>query len=156
MKDLKGKIKHWVKIILEFCLNPRLLLCFGIAWIITNGWSYVALGLSFWFKLKWLGIVATAYLTALWIPFTPEKIITVIIAIFLLRIFFPNDKKTLERLRNIKESIKKATKNHFAERKRKKELAKKERNVRKLVMRKRNKKRKRKSHKSRVSRKRNK
>lgn len=106
MKDLKTKIKYWVKTILQFCLNPRLLLCFGIAWIITNGWSYVALGLSFWLDLKWLGIVASAYLTALWIPFTPEKIITVIIAIFLLKLLFPNDKKTLEKLHAMKEKIK--------------------------------------------------
>ena len=127
MKDLKGKIKHWIRTILEFCLNPKLLLCFGIAWIITNGWSYIALGLSFWLELKWLGIVASAYLTALWIPFTPEKIITIIIAIFLLRIFFPNDKKTLERLHKLKESLISTTKTHLAERKQKKELAKKER-----------------------------
>lgn len=106
MKNFKSKIKHWIKTTLEFCLNPRLLLCFGIAWIITNGWSYIALGISFWLDFKWLGIIASAYLTALWIPFTPEKIITVIIAIFLLKILFPNDTKTLKKLHDLKETLK--------------------------------------------------
>ena len=105
MKNLKNKIIHWTKLILEFCLNPRLLLCFGLAWLITNGWSYIALGLSIWLDLKWLGIIASAYLTTLWLPFTPEKIITVIISIFLLKILFPNDKKTLEKLFKVKTAI---------------------------------------------------
>lgn len=103
MKNLKTKIKYWVKTIIQFILNPRLLLCFGIAWIITNGWAYITTAIAVWLKIEWLGTVAGAYLAALWIPFTPEKIITVIIAIFLLKLLFPNDKKTLEKLHNMKE-----------------------------------------------------
>ncbi len=103
MKNLKTKIKYWVKTIIQFILNPRLLLCFGIAWIITNGWAYITAAIAVWLKIEWLGTVAGAYLAALWIPFTPEKIITVIIAIFLLKLLFPNDKKTLEKLHNMKE-----------------------------------------------------
>lgn len=121
MKNLKKEIIHWAKLILEFCLNPRLLLCFGLAWLITNGWSYIALGLSFWLDLKWLGIIASTYLTALWIPFTPEKIITVIISIFLLKLLFPNDKKTLEKLYKIKNAIKLQAKTHRENRIKKKE-----------------------------------
>ena len=30
-------IKKWVMVV----LNPRLLLCLFVAWMITNGWSYV-------------------------------------------------------------------------------------------------------------------
>lgn len=106
MKKYKEKIKHIFKTVIEFCLNPRLLLCLGIAWFITNGWAYIAAALSLWLKIDWLTAVSGAYLAALWIPFTPEKIITVIIAIFLLKLFFPNDKKTLEKLHNMKEKIK--------------------------------------------------
>ena len=112
MKDLKNKIKKWLKIAIEFFLNPRLLLCFGIGWMITNGWAYVATALGLWLKIDWLLGIGAAYLTALWIPFTPEKIITVIIAIFLLKRLFPNDKKTLERLYKMKEKIKSAAKKH--------------------------------------------
>ena len=110
MNNLKGKIKYWVKTAVEFILNPRLLLCLVIAWLITNGWAYIAAALSVALEIEWLAAVSAAYLAALWIPFTPEKIITVIIAIFLLKLLFPGDKKTLEKLHNMKEKIKDATK----------------------------------------------
>ena len=106
MDNLKSKIKHWLKTAVEFILNPRLLLCCGIAWLITNGWVYIASAFAAWFEIGWLGAIAATYLTALWFPFTPEKIITVIIAIFLLKLLFPNDKKTLEKLHNMKEKAK--------------------------------------------------
>ncbi len=103
---LKEKIKYWVKTVVEFILNPRLLLCFGLAWIITNGWAYIVMGLGLLIENEWLIGISGGYLAALWIPFTPEKIITVIIAIFLLKLIFPNDKKTLEKLHNMKEKAK--------------------------------------------------
>lgn len=106
MKKYKEKIKRILKTVIDFCLNPRLLLCLGIAWFITNGWAYVCMGLGLLLKSQWLIGISGTYLAALWIPFTPEKIITVIIAIFLLKLFFPNDKKTLEKLHNMKEKIK--------------------------------------------------
>ena len=107
MKEtLKEKIKYWAKTIIEFILNPRLLLCFGLAWVITNGWAYITVAIAAWLKLEWLGAIAGAYLAALWIPFTPEKIITVIISIFLLKLLFPHDKKTLEKLHDMKEKAK--------------------------------------------------
>ena len=110
MNKYKEKIKYWVKTVIEFILNPRLLLCLGIAWLITNGWAYITTVIAVWLKIDWLAAVSGAYLAALWIPFTPEKIITVIIAIFLLKLMFPNDKKTLEKLHNMKEKIKAAGK----------------------------------------------
>ena len=105
-KNLKPKIKYWVKTVLEFILNPRLLLCFGLAWLITNGWAYITAAIAVWLDIGWLGAIAGGYLAALWIPFTPEKIITVIIAIFLLKLLFPKDKKTLKKLHNMKEKAK--------------------------------------------------
>ena len=38
------KLKRLVIKALQFLLNPRFLLCFGLGWIITNGWSYIMLG----------------------------------------------------------------------------------------------------------------
>lgn len=110
MDDLKTKIKYWVKTVFEFILNPRLLLCLGLAWIITNGWAYITVAIAAWLDIKWLAAVAGGYLTALWIPLTPEKIITVIIAIFLLKLLFPKDKKTLEKLHDMKQKIKDTSK----------------------------------------------
>ena len=102
----KKKLKNKIKKIFWFFANPRLLLCFGLAWIITNGWSYIMLGLGILFDVAWMQAVASAYLAFLWIPFTPEKIVTVLIAIFFLKSFFPKDEKTLGILRNAFKKIK--------------------------------------------------
>lgn len=102
---MKDKIINFLKKAIQFILNPRLLLCFGLAWIITNGWSYIMLAAGMFFDIKWMVAVATAYLTFLWIPVTPEKIITVAISIFLLKVLFPNDTKTLAVLVDMKNKI---------------------------------------------------
>lgn len=102
---MKKTIIDKLKKVIEFILNPRLLLCFGLAWIITNGWSYILLALGMYFHIHWMIVVASTYLTLLWIPATPEKIITVIISIFLLKSLFPQDKKTLAVLINMKNKI---------------------------------------------------
>jgi hypothetical protein len=41
-------MKEKLKKMLQFIANPRLLLCLGLAWIITNGWSYIMLVLGTW------------------------------------------------------------------------------------------------------------
>lgn len=101
-----GKIRSWLIKARDFVLNPRLLLCLGLAWIITNGWSYIMLGLGLLFGVGWMTAVAGAYLAFLWLPMTPEKVVTVIIAMALLRWLFPRDTKTLGVLRDALESIK--------------------------------------------------
>ena len=95
------KIKQWGKTALQFILNPRLLLCLGVGWIITNGWSYVFLAVGTACDITWMTAVAGAYMAFLWFPFTPEKVLTVIIAMFLLRWWFPNDQKTLKKLKDL-------------------------------------------------------
>ena len=54
--------------------------------------------------------VATGYLAFLWLPISPEKIVTVAIAIVLLRWLFPNDRKTLAVLKRMKNSVKRKLK----------------------------------------------
>ena len=97
----KEKLKDFLKTVFLLIFNPRLLLCLFLGWMITNGWSYVLLGIGILLRVPWMQVVAGAYLSLLWIPFTPEKILTVIIAIFLLRLFFPKDEKTLGVLREM-------------------------------------------------------
>ena len=99
-------LKRIFKKILSFILNPRLLLCLGIAWIITNGWSYIMLGIGTYFGINWMIAVSGAYLTFLWLPISPEKIVTVFIAIGLMRLLFPHDEKTLGVLKRLIKSIK--------------------------------------------------
>ena len=88
-------MKEKLKKILLFILNPRLLLCIGIAWMITNGWSYVVLAVGMWLRIGWMIAVGSTYMALLWFPFTPEKVLTGIIAIFLLKKIFPRDERTL-------------------------------------------------------------
>lgn len=87
----KKKIKLWAKLI----FNWRFLICFGIGWIITNGWSYIMLGIGILTDTAWLMAVSGAYLTFLWLPISPEKIVTVAIALFLVRHLFPKHNQTL-------------------------------------------------------------
>ncbi len=107
------KIKQWLKKAIQFLLNPRLLLCVGLAWMITNGWSYVMLAVGTWLDISWMIAVAGGYLTILWLPVSPEKIITFAIAIALLRALFPKDEKTLAVLREGHQKAKKAIKKQY-------------------------------------------
>lgn len=79
--------------------NWRFLICFGLAWIITNGWCYVFIFLGTTLNIKWMLSIGTSYLAFLWMPWTPEKLITIPIAIFLLKILFPKQKKLQEELK---------------------------------------------------------
>lgn len=116
-ENVKKKLKKFAR----FFLNPRLLLCLGIAWMITNGWSYIFTACGAYFGITWMTAVGAAYAGFLWFPFTPEKIITVIIAIFLLRLLFPNDKNTLMVLREELDAAKAAFRRFREKRKGKKE-----------------------------------
>ena len=102
------KLKQNLKKAVQFIANPRLILCFMIGWMITNGWSYILFGLGTYLGIEWMIAVGGAYMALLWLPFTPEKIITCAIAIALLRWLFPNDKKTLAVLRGWYEKAKAA------------------------------------------------
>ena len=101
-------MKQKLKKIIQFILNPRLLLCLGIAWMITNGWSYVLLAVGTWLGSGWMIGIASAYLAFLWLPISPEKIVTVAIAMGLLCFLFPGDKKTLGILKDMYAKLKTA------------------------------------------------
>ena len=104
------KVKYWLKKILQFLLNPRFVLCFGIAWMFTNGWSYILFALGTFLKIGWMIAVGGGYMAFLWLPVSPEKIVTVAIAIWLLKRLFPKDEKTLAVLIRMKHRIKAAIK----------------------------------------------
>ena len=59
--------------------------------------------------IEWLTNISLAWLAMLWLPFTPEKIITFMIAMVFSRLFFPKDEKTFNMLAELKKkaSIKK-------------------------------------------------
>ena len=102
------KLKHNLKKTWQFIANPRLLVCLLIGWMITNGWSYVMFAVGTICEINWMVAVSGAYLAFLWLPISPEKIVTFAIAIALLRWLFPNDEKTLAVLRGWYEKAKAA------------------------------------------------
>ena len=106
-------MKQTLKKILRFITNPRFLLCWGLAWIITNGWSYVLLAAGIYFDLRVMQAIAGAYLTFLWLPISPEKLVTALIAMLLLDRFFPDDEKTLAVVKELYAKAKQALKNTF-------------------------------------------
>ena len=95
MRLSKEQLKSKCKSVLQFIFNPRFLFCFGMAWLITNGWSYILLVIGSYFEIGWMVGIAGAYLAFLWLPISPEKILTVAIAMLLLKLLFPRDEKTL-------------------------------------------------------------
>ncbi len=103
-------MKEKLKKIVSFIANPRLLLCWGIAWILTNGWSYLFLGIGTWLDIPWMKAVGGGYIAFLWLPISPEKIVTTAIALFLLKRLFPNDQKTLAVLTSAYKKTKEALK----------------------------------------------
>ena len=73
-----NRLKNYLKPL----FNLKFLLSFGLAWLITNGWSYICLAISIRINIGWLKIVSSTYIAFLYLPFTVEKIITIPLSIF--------------------------------------------------------------------------
>ena len=106
------KLRYNLKKTLQFIGNPRLLLCLALGWLITNGWSYILFGIGTYLEINWMVAVSGAYLAFLWLPISPEKLVTFAIAIALLRWLFPGDQKTLAVLHRWYEKTKAAVNRH--------------------------------------------
>ena len=115
---MKINVKEKFKKLVGFLLNPRFLLCFGLAWMITNGWCYIFIGVGSYYDIEWMFYVGTTYLAFLWLPITPEKIITIPMAIGFLKLIFPRDKYTLGVLIDMYQKAKDALKAQKRKRKR--------------------------------------
>ncbi|MGM9662118.1 MAG: hypothetical protein ACI3WR_03395 [Oscillospiraceae bacterium] len=111
-KKVKSTLAKWGGIL----LNPRLLLCFALAWLLTNGWCYLFIFFGVRFGIGWMAAAGTAYAGFLWFPCTPEKLLTLTIALFLLRLLFPHDEKTLLALRKELEALRTTAKRRKEER----------------------------------------
>ena len=94
-------MKEKCKKLVLFIFNPSFLLCFGMGWMITNGWSYILFALGTFLEIEWMIYVGGGYMALLWVPGTPEKLITFAIAVFFLKRLFPNDQKTLGVLKEL-------------------------------------------------------
>lgn len=81
LKDLYNAIKPY--------LTPTMIISFGIAWFITNGWCYLLIIIG----RGWVRAIALAYAGFLYLPFTVEKPITIWIATMLQKKLFERKKK---------------------------------------------------------------
>ena len=79
--------RNWWKKLKPY-LTWKMGVSFGMAWIITNGWAYLMLGAGIYWEIQWMKYVAGTYLAFLWMPFTPEKLITIPLGIFIHKILF--------------------------------------------------------------------
>lgn len=98
IKALMITILLWWAIIKDYIkpfLNWRFLISFFTAWMITNGWSYVFVAVGGALGIKWMLSVGLGYQAFLWLPITPEKLITIPLAMGVHRLLFPKDFKNL-------------------------------------------------------------
>lgn len=65
-------------------MRPSIGISFLIAWMITNGWAYLFIAIG----TDAMRIVGATYAAILWLPFTPEKLVTVPLAILIQKILF--------------------------------------------------------------------
>jgi len=89
IKKIFKKTWLWIK---PYC-TWKMLPLFALAWMVTNGWSYVFVMVGGWLDITWMVVAGTAWLSFLWMPFTPEKIVTLTLAGFLYKLIYKEDFK---------------------------------------------------------------
>lgn len=105
----REKMRPWVRAL----TNPHLLISVGIAWFITNGWAYCAIGIGGYLGIGWLWKAGTVWAGLLWLPGTPEKLLTLPLAIFILRRLFPSDTRTLAMIDRKRRALRIKTKQQY-------------------------------------------
>ena len=104
--ELKEKLRPWLLAL----TNPHLLISLAIAWFITNGWAYCAVGIGWYLEIGWLLNIGTVWLGILWMPGTPEKLFTFAIAMGILKLLFPEDTRTLAMIHRKRKQLLERTK----------------------------------------------
>lgn len=80
-------------------LTVKMIISFAIAWFITNGHAYMLFGWGMIDDIEWMKWYGGAYVAILYMPFTPEKIITIPLGVWFYKILF---RKTIDKRRLIK------------------------------------------------------
>lgn len=79
-------IKHLFKKYIKPFLTWRILIIYIPIWFIFSGWSMVGIAIG----KGWFRAVSISWQTFLWMPFCPEKLITIPLTIWLHTKIFPN------------------------------------------------------------------
>lgn len=88
LKKMLNKLKGKLYAFIRFLLDWRTAISFIIAWMITNGWCYIFIILGATYKITWMSVVGTTYMAFLWLPCTPEKLITIPLTIVIKKFIF--------------------------------------------------------------------
>ena len=80
-------------------LNFKLLLIYIPIWFLMSGWTYLFIFLGMKYQINWMLISGSTWAGVLWLPCTPEKIITIPLTLLLYtKIFGNKNTKTIEKL----------------------------------------------------------
>lgn len=90
MKKIIKKILIYIR---PFC-KWQFLISYFIPFMIVNGWAWIGFFLSPIIGLNWFTISATTWLAILWLPCTPEKLITIPLALWIHTKLFGKKGKT--------------------------------------------------------------
>lgn len=103
MKKLIKKIGVYISPFIDL----KLLLIYTPIWFLMSGWTYLFIFLGMKYRINWMLIAGSTWAGILWLPFTPEKIITIPLTLFLYtKIFGNKDKKTIFKLERMHEQAK--------------------------------------------------
>ena len=95
MRRLWTKIKTYIS---PF-LNWRILVIYVPIWFIMSGWTYLFIFLGTKYHIGWMLASGTFWATLLWLPITPEKLITIPITLWLyVKLFGHKESEKLERM----------------------------------------------------------
>ena len=93
MKYVFKKIKTYIA---PF-LNWRILIIYLPIWFLMSGWTYLFIYLGAKHGVGWMLAAGTFWATVLWLPFTPEKLITIPLTLYLyVKLFGHKESEKLE------------------------------------------------------------
>lgn len=79
-------------------LNIKILIVYIPIWFIFSGWTYLFIYLGIKFDIKWMYISGSTWSAFLWMPFTPEKLVTIPLTIKVYMKLFKENNPSLERM----------------------------------------------------------
>ena len=78
-------------------LNWRILIIYLPIWFLMSGWTYLFIFLGTKYHVGWMLASGTFWATVLWLPFTPEKLITIPLTLYLyVKLFGHKESEKLE------------------------------------------------------------
>lgn len=114
---LQIRAEHLLKKIKTYIapfLNWRILIIYVPIWFIMSGWTYLFIYLGTKHGVGWMLAAGTFWATVLWLPITPEKLITIPLTLYLyVKLFGHKESEKLERMLVEAKSDWEATKRWF-------------------------------------------